>query len=80
MNQYQANDNWDQTKQRLKIAWGKLSTDDCKKAWETLTDDDFKRAEGSIDQLYHVILEKFGDTAEAIRSKLDKSFNRANTL
>ncbi|MBN1654322.1 MAG: CsbD family protein [Deltaproteobacteria bacterium] len=47
----------------------KVST---KKIWGELTDDDFKKAEGSADKLYGVIQEKFGDTEEAIKAKLDK--------
>ena len=50
MNQDQAGGKWDQIKGRAKKAWGEL------------TDDDFKKAEGSMDKLYGVIQEKFGDT------------------
>ena len=60
MNQDQAKGKWDQIKGRAKRAWGEL------------TDDDFKKAEGSMDKLYGVIQEKFGDTKEAIKSKLDQ--------
>ena len=60
MNQDQAIGKWDQIKGRAK------------KAWAELTDDDFKKAEGSADKLYGVIQEKFGDTKEAIKAKLDK--------
>ena len=59
MNQDQAKGKWDQIKGRAKKAWGEL------------TDDDFKKAEGSVDKLYGVIQEKFGDTKEAIKAKLD---------
>jgi len=59
MNQDQARGNWDQIQGRAKKAWGEL------------TDDDFKKAEGSVDKLYGVIQEKFGDTKEAIQKKLD---------
>lgn len=34
-------------------------------------DDDFTKAEGSVDKLYGLIQEKFGDTKEAIKAKLD---------
>lgn len=60
MNQDQANGKWDQIKGRAKKAWGEL------------TDDDFKKAEGSLDKLSGVIQQKFGDTKEAIKAKLDK--------
>ena len=43
-----------------------------KKAWGELTDDDFKKAEGSVEKLYGVIQERFGDTREAIQSRLNK--------
>lgn len=51
---------WEQLKGRAKKAWGEL------------TDDDFKKAEGSADKLYGVIQERFGDTKEVIKAKLDK--------
>ncbi len=60
MNKDQAKGKWDQTKGKAKKLWGEL------------TDDDFKKAEGSIDKLYGLIQEKFGDTKEAIKDKLDK--------
>jgi uncharacterized protein YjbJ (UPF0337 family) len=60
MNQDQATGKWDQMKGTAKKVWGGL------------TDDDFKKAEGSVDRLYGVIQEKFGDTKEAIKAKLDK--------
>ena len=60
MNQDQAKGKWDQLKGRAKKAWGEL------------TDDDIKKADGSADKLYGVIQEKFGDTKEAIKAKLDK--------
>ena len=59
MNQDQAQGKWDQMKGKAK------------KAWAELTDDDFKKAEGSLDKLYGVIQEKFGDTKEAIIKKLE---------
>ena len=60
MNQDQAKGKWDQIKGRAKKAWGEL------------TDDDFKKADGSADKLYGVIQEKFGDTKEAIKAKIDQ--------
>ena len=59
MNQDQVNGKWEQLKGRAKAAWGEL------------TDDDFTKAEGSFDRLCGVIQEKFGDTKEAIKTKLD---------
>ena len=47
-------------------------TGKAKKVWGELTDDDFKKAEGSLDRLYGVIQEKFGDTREAVKAKLAK--------
>jgi uncharacterized protein YjbJ (UPF0337 family) len=43
-----------------------------KKAWGELTDDDIKKAEGSKDKLMGIIEERFGDTKDAIQTKLDK--------
>ena len=60
MNQDQAQGKWDQIKGKAKKVWGELSNDD------------FKKAQGSVDKLYGVIQEKFGDTKEAIQKKLDK--------
>jgi len=60
MNQDQVIGKWDQIKGKAKRIWGEL------------TDDDFKKAEGSSDKLYGVIQQKFGDTKEAIKAKLDK--------
>jgi uncharacterized protein YjbJ (UPF0337 family) len=59
MNQEQLAGKWEQLKGRAKKAWGEL------------TDDDFKKAEGSVDKLYGVIRERFGDTKEAIEAKLN---------
>lgn len=60
MNKDQAQGKWEQVKGKAK------------KAWAELTDDDFLKAEGSTDKLYGVIQQKFGDTKEAIKAKLDK--------
>ena len=60
MNQDQANGMWDQFKGKAKRIWGEL------------TDDDFKKAEGSTDKLIGVIEQRFGDTKEAIKKKLDE--------
>ncbi|HEX7480896.1 MAG TPA: CsbD family protein [Polyangiales bacterium] len=60
MNKDQASGAWDQIKGKAKRIWGEL------------TDDDFKKAEGSIDKLYGTIQQRFGDTKEQIKSKIDK--------
>ena len=60
MNQDQAKGVWDQISGKAKQVWGKL------------TDDDLKQAAGSVEMLYGLIQEKFGDTKEAIKEKLDK--------
>ena len=59
MNQDQVKGKWNQIRGKAKKAWGEL------------TDDDFKKAEGSLDKLYGIIQERFGDTKEAIIEKLD---------
>ena len=59
MNQDQVNGVWEQLKGKAKKVWGEL------------TDDDFMKAEGSTDKLYGVIQQRFGDTKEAIKAKLD---------
>ncbi|MFV8754757.1 CsbD family protein [Nannocystaceae bacterium ST9] len=58
-NQDQVKGQWEQLKGRVKHAWGEL------------TDDDFLKAEGSSEKLYGIIQERFGDTKEAIKKKLD---------
>ena len=60
MNHDQIAGKWEQFKGRAKKAWGEL------------TDDDFKKADGSADKLYGIIQERFGDTKEKIKDKLDK--------
>lgn len=60
MNQDQANGVWTQLVGRAKRVWGEL------------TDDDFLRSEGSADKLYGVIQQRFGDTKEVIKTKLDQ--------
>lgn len=60
MNKDQASGVWEQIKGRARLAWGDL------------TDDDFAKADGSVEILYGVIQQRFGDTKEAIKVKLDK--------
>jgi len=60
MNQDQAQGVWDQLKGKAKRIWGELS------------DDDFKKAEGNSDKLFGLIQQRFGDTKEMIKSKIDK--------
>ena len=60
--------NPDQTAGKWEVIKGKA-----KRIWGELTDDDFKKAEGSIDKLYGLIQQKFGDSKETIKQKLDKA-------
>ncbi len=60
MNEDQVKGQWNQIKGKAKKAWGEL------------TDNDFKMADGSADKLYGIIQKKFGDTKDAIKTKLDK--------
>ena len=60
MNNDQADGQWEQLKGRAKNIWSEL------------TDDDFLKAEGSLDKLYGTIQQKFGDTKEKIKQKLDE--------
>ena len=62
MYQEQANERWEQIKAAARLSWGRL------------TDDDFNRAEGSVERLYGIIHLKFGDTREAIRTRLDAPY------
>ncbi len=59
MNKDQIQGNFEQIKGRAKSVWGEL------------TDDDVRRAEGSTDRLYGIIQERFGDTKESIKEKID---------
>jgi uncharacterized protein YjbJ (UPF0337 family) len=58
--------NTDQTEGTFETLKGKA-----KRIWGELTDDDFDKAEGNADKLYGTIQQKFGDTKEAIKTKLD---------
>ena len=60
MNQDQVKGKWEQIKGKAQRIWGEL------------TDDDFRKAEGSADKLYGVIQQRFGDTKEAIKDKIDR--------
>jgi uncharacterized protein YjbJ (UPF0337 family) len=59
MNKDQANGAWKTFKGKAKRIWGEL------------TDDDFLKAEGSIDRLFGTIQQRFGDTKEQIKAKID---------
>ncbi|TXD44760.1 CsbD family protein [Lujinxingia vulgaris] len=61
MNRDQAQGNFEQLKGKAKRIWGEL------------TDDDVKKAEGSADKLYGIIQERFGDSKETIKKKLDRT-------
>ena len=54
---------WDQTKGRVKEAWGDL------------TDDDLDKTEGKWDRVVGTIKEKTGDTVDNIERKLKDLFN-----
>lgn len=58
-NKDQVNGQWEQLKGKAKRVWGEL------------TDDDLLKAEGSVDKLYGIIAERFGDNKAAIQKKLD---------
>ena len=60
MNQDQIKGQWEQIKGKAKRIWGEL------------TDDDFGKAQGSADKLYGVIQERFGDSKEAIKDRIDR--------
>jgi len=60
MNIDQTQGSWDVLKGKAKRIWGEL------------TDDDFAKAEGSSDKLYGTIQQKFGDTKEVIKQKIDR--------
>ena len=51
---------WDQSKGRIKEAWG------------SLTDDDLDKTEGKWDRVVGTIKEKTGETAEANEKKLNE--------
>lgn len=59
--------NTDQTEGAFEQLKGKA-----KRIWGELTDDDFKKADGSADKLYGAIQQKFGDTKELIKRKIDE--------
>jgi uncharacterized protein YjbJ (UPF0337 family) len=59
LNQDQVKGQWEQIKGKAKRVWGEL------------TDDDVLKAEGSVDKLYGIITERFGDTKQSIQKKLD---------
>jgi uncharacterized protein YjbJ (UPF0337 family) len=60
-NSDQVQGQWEQFKGKAKRVWGEL------------TDDDMVKAEGSIDKLYGIIQERFGDSKEAIKKKIDSA-------
>ena len=60
MNQDQARGKWRQISGRAKRAWGEIMNDSARKA------------EGSGDKLHGVFQEMFGDTKQAIQTKLGK--------
>lgn len=59
MNQEQIKGQWDQLVGKAKRVWGEL------------TDDDVLKAEGSSDKLFGIIQERFGDTKEKVKARID---------
>jgi uncharacterized protein YjbJ (UPF0337 family) len=59
--------NWDQVEGNWKQFVGKV-----KAQWGDLTDDDLARAKGSREQFEGVIQERYGDTKEQVREKVNK--------
>jgi len=59
--------NRDQTQGKFEQVKGKA-----KRIWGELTDDDLKKAEGSTDKLFGIIQERFGDSKETIKEKIDR--------
>ncbi len=43
-----------------------------KKAWAGLTDSDFQKAGESVDKLYTIIHDKYGDSKDSIKAKIEK--------
>ncbi len=60
MNQDQVRGMLGQLKGRAKIIWGEL------------TNSEQAKAEGSVDKLYGLVQQGFGDTKELLKRKLDK--------
>lgn len=58
-------------KDQIKGHWDQL-VGNAKRSWGELTDDDVLKAEGSADKLFGIIGQRFGDTKEAIKKKLDR--------
>lgn len=59
MNEDEVEDRWERLRGRVNNAWGGL------------TEDDFTKSEGSVDKLYGIFLERYGNTNETIKEKLD---------
>jgi uncharacterized protein YjbJ (UPF0337 family) len=59
MNKQQAEGKWRQIKGMAKRTWGKL------------TNNNAKKVEGTVDKLIGAIQEKFGNTKEAFKEKMD---------
>jgi uncharacterized protein YjbJ (UPF0337 family) len=60
VNREQVTGTWEQLKGKAKRIWGEL------------TDDDFKKVEGSVEQLYGLIQQRFGDSKEEAKRKIDQ--------
>jgi uncharacterized protein YjbJ (UPF0337 family) len=66
MDKLQFEGKWDQTKGRVKEAWG------------SLTDDELDRTEGKFDRVVGVIKEKTGDAVDVIERKLNDIFDKVD--
>ena len=62
MNRIELEGKWQQTKGKVREAWG------------ALTDDDLDRAQGNWDQLVGTIKERTGQSVEEIESRLNSLF------
>lgn len=63
--------NRDQQEGKFKQLTGKA-----KRIWGELTDDDIQKADGSTDKFFGIIQERFGDSKESIKQKLEGDEDR----
>jgi uncharacterized protein YjbJ (UPF0337 family) len=58
-------------KDQLNARWDTIKTK-AKRIWRELTDEDFMLADGSVERLYGLIQERFGDSRAQIQQKMDR--------